>query len=76
MTWPVPKFDYGQSVVVIPNDRVHARITDLHMFGQQCSVEYSVRYFHNGEAKTVRVFEDELERLEDHKLREIIHVQR
>lgn len=59
--WANPRFAYGDTVKIVPNDRVEARVVDLHFIGQMGTVEYSVRYFHNGEAKTVRVFEDELQ---------------
>lgn len=59
--WVVPRFGYGQLVRVIPNDRVEARVVDLHFFGMLGSVEYDVRYFHEGKEFRVRVFEDELE---------------
>lgn len=61
MSWPVPKFEHGQRVRLIPNDNVEARVVDLHIMGQFGTVEYDVRYFHEGEAKQVRVFEDELQ---------------
>lgn len=60
MTAWVFKFSHGDHVQLRPNDMVEARVTDIHLLGQNSSVEYDVRFFHNGEAKTVRVFEDEL----------------
>jgi hypothetical protein len=66
MTWPVPKFQYGQAVFVLPlrhngENPVIARVIDLHVIGMSSAVEYDVRYFHGGVSKTCRVFEDELE---------------
>lgn len=61
MVWPVPKFDYREHVRVKPLDGVSARVIDLHMYGAQGSLEYDVRYFHEGREHKIRVFEDELE---------------
>lgn len=58
--WAIPKFIYGESVTVGPLDGVPARVVDLHFYGQVGSVEYDVRYFHEGREHRVRVFEDEL----------------
>lgn len=63
--WTSARFAYGDTVKIVSNDGVEARVTDLHFYGQTGTVEYSVRYFHNGEAKTVRVFEDELQQKGD-----------
>lgn len=60
MTWPLPRFDYGDHVLIVPLEHVRARVIDLHMFGQLRAVEYDVRYFHEGVERKVRVFEDEL----------------
>jgi hypothetical protein len=58
--WPVPKFGYAQHVKIVPLDMVEARVVDLHFFGVTSTVEYDVRYFHEGKEFKVRVFEDEL----------------
>lgn len=59
--WTAPKFGYGQHVRIKPCDGISARIVDIHFFPAPMSIEYDVRYFENGDAKKVRVFEDELE---------------
>lgn len=69
VTWAVPKFNYGQRVRVLPlkdpdGKPAEARVFDLHFFGQLKTVEYDVRYFHDGRDFRVRVFEDELESAE------------
>jgi len=61
MDWPVPKFGYGEHVEVTPLDNMKARVVDLHVIGMAHSVEYDVRYFHEGKEFKARVFEDELE---------------
>lgn len=63
--WPVPKFAYGDHVILKPVSsplmgEVAARVIDLHFFGALSTVEYDVRYFHEGKDFKVRVFEDEL----------------
>lgn len=58
--WPVPKFQYGERVKIVPLEDVEARVTDLHLFGISSDVEYDVRYFLDGKEHKVRVFEDEL----------------
>lgn len=58
--WPVPKFGYGSHVTVKPLENVDARVVDLHFIGMTSSVEYDVVYYHDGEQKKIRVFEDEL----------------
>jgi uncharacterized protein YcfJ len=61
----VPKFQYGEQVILLPLDRnVPGRVVDLHMLGSTSMVEYDVRYFLDGKASTVRVFEDELQSVE------------
>ena len=60
MKWPVPKFDYGAHVYIKPLEDVHARVYDVHLYGNQQVVEYDVRYFLDGKEQKVRVFEDEL----------------
>jgi hypothetical protein len=60
MSWPVPKFGYGDHVHVMPCDAVRARVVDLHVLGLTSSIEYDVRWFHDGREVKVRVFEDEL----------------
>lgn len=54
-----PKFYKGDHVVLVPCDRIDARVTDIHFYRD--GIEYDVRYFSNGEPKVVRCFEDELE---------------
>lgn len=63
MNWAVPKFSYGQPVRFKPVDGVEARVVDLHLFGMLATVEYDIRYFHDGREMKVRAFEDELEAL-------------
>lgn len=58
--WPVPKFSYGAYVQIRPLDDMPARVVDLHYIGLTSSVEYDVRYFHEGREQKIRVFEDEL----------------
>jgi hypothetical protein len=58
--WPVPRFEYGARVLVVPCDLVQARVVDLHIIGMLSSIEYDVRWFHDGREVKVRVFEDEL----------------
>lgn len=60
MNWAIPKFSYSERVAVLPLDGILARVVDLHFYGQIGSVEYDVRYFHEGREHKVRVFEDEL----------------
>lgn len=60
MKWPIPKFDYGAHVRIIPLEHVPARVFDVHFYGSTSSVEYDVRYFQDGKEQKVRVFEDEL----------------
>ena len=60
MKWAVPKFAYAETVAVRPLEDIPARVVDLHFYGQAGSVEYDVRYFHEGREHRVRVFEDEL----------------
>lgn len=60
MPWAVPKFSYGQHVIVRSCDGVLGRVVDLHFYGDVGSVEYDVRWFHDGREVKVRVFEDEL----------------
>jgi hypothetical protein len=57
----LPKFNYGQTVKLIPCDKIIARVVDIHSFPEPMQNEYDVRYFENGDAKKCRVFEDELE---------------
>jgi len=61
IAWPTPKFRYGQHVQLKPLDWIKGRVVDLHLFGMVGSVEYDVRYFHEGKEFKARVFEDELE---------------
>lgn len=61
MTWAAPRFSYGQVVKIKPLEGVEARVIDLHFYGNLGSIEYDVRYFHDGREQKVRVFEDELE---------------
>lgn len=58
MKWPVPKYGYGEHVVILPLEGIKARVIDLHLF--QTGVEYDVRYFHDGREYKIRVFEDEI----------------
>lgn len=60
MSWPTPRFAYGERVTIIPLEHVSARVVDLHFIGMTSSVEYDVRYFHEGKEMKIRVFEDEL----------------
>lgn len=57
----VPKYGYGDFVVVIPLERVSARVLDVHYYGAMDANEYDVRYFHEGKDYKIRVFEDELD---------------
>jgi hypothetical protein len=60
-SWPVPKFGYGDYVIILPLDKsVPGRVVDLHFFGMTGTIEYDVRYFLDGKENKVRVFEDEL----------------
>lgn len=52
-------FAYGQRVRLIPCDRIEARVTNIHWYPH--GYEYDVRYFENADAKTARVFADEIE---------------
>lgn len=58
--WIQPKFEYGQHVKITPLDDIQARVVDIYMQPYPLLNEYDVRYFENGDAKKVRVFEDEL----------------
>jgi hypothetical protein len=60
MAWAVPKFGYGDRVLVLACDKVNARVIDLHFLGQYGMVEYDVRWFQDGKEVRARVFEDEL----------------
>jgi hypothetical protein len=51
-------FSYGQTVNIKPLGG-DGRIVAIMFYGVK--PEYDVRYFHNGESKCVRFFEDELE---------------
>lgn len=62
MTWPTPKFQYGDRVKILPLESAEARVIDLHCIGMISTVEYDVRYFQDGKESKARVFEDELER--------------
>jgi hypothetical protein len=57
----MPLFDYGELVLLAPCEKVPCRVVDIHFYVQ--GIQYEVRYFMNGEAKIVRVFEDELLRV-------------
>jgi hypothetical protein len=59
-TWHVPKFSYADHVKIVPLELVSARVVNLHFFGEMSSIEYDVRYFHEGREFKIRVFEDEL----------------
>lgn len=61
MEHQVPKFTYAQRVRIIPMGCAEARVVDIHHFPAPLQTEYDVRYFDRGDAKKVRVFEDELE---------------
>jgi len=61
--WPIPKFQYGDKVKLIPVEYIIARVIDIHILGAIGAVEYDVRYFDGGKENRVRVFEDELEKL-------------
>lgn len=54
-----PLYDYWDRVLLIPCERIAARVIDIH--SHPGWTEYDVRYFDSGEAKTTRVHEDELE---------------
>jgi hypothetical protein len=59
--WPVPRFGYGDRVIIRPLDNnVQARVVDLHFLGMIGTIEYDVRYFLDGKEHKIRVFEDEL----------------
>jgi hypothetical protein len=58
--WPVPKFSYGDRVMIIPLENAEARVIDLHFIGMTSTVEYDVRYFADSKEHKIRVFEDEL----------------
>lgn len=60
MAWPIPKFEYATRVNITPLEDVPGRVVDLHVFGQMLTVEYDVRYFHDGREMKGRFFEDEL----------------
>lgn len=62
-TWATPKFSYAERVLVLPLDGISARVVDLHFYGSLSTVEYDVRYFHEGRENKIRVFEDELAKL-------------
>lgn len=62
--WPTPRFGYGAYVRIKPLDLIPARVVDLHFFGMTSTVEYDIRYFHDGREFKIRVFEDEIEPME------------
>jgi hypothetical protein len=63
MTWPVPKFDYGDRVRLLVMENINARVSDVHFYGQLRTVEYNVIYYADNRQHNIRVFEDELEKL-------------
>lgn len=52
-------FQYGQKVSILPMERETGRVVCVYHLGN--GFEYDVRYFRDGEAKTCRFFENELE---------------
>ena len=60
VSWPNPKFNYGDHVQILPLDFIKARVVDLHYIGMTSTIEYDVRYFSDGKENKVRVFEDEI----------------
>lgn len=60
MGWARPRFSYGDVVRIKPLEGIEARVIDLHHFGNIGTIEYDVRYFHEGREQKIRVFEDEL----------------
>lgn len=65
MSWATPKYNYGERVRIKPLEDAEGRVMDLHSYGQLGSIEYDVRYFHEGKDYKVRLFEDEIEGITD-----------
>lgn len=55
----VPPFKIGQHVTINPMEGMPARVIELSLAEDGWTVH--VRYFHNGEAKTIKCFSDEVE---------------
>lgn len=59
MILTLPAFDVGDAVMIRPLDNMLARVVLLQRTADEGWV-YEVRYIHEGDAKTMRCFPDEL----------------
>jgi hypothetical protein len=58
----VPQFTIGQRVTIEPMESIPARVISVILDAEGWTIE--VRYFHNGEAKTLKCFADEVEAMQ------------
>lgn len=59
MRFETPDFGIGSKVRIKPLENAEGRVVCI--YWDHTGICYHVRYFHNGDAKTCRLFPDEIE---------------